>query len=98
MIQNAKQCLQRLSAFMLAVLVLAGALLSDSMPVHAADGTINYHAGAHIPYGSYSTSRMTFDGSNTAYCVEPKETTPSSGTYSYNLLGSSRPLERRFTT
>lgn len=67
MIQNAKQCMQRLSASLLAVFVLAGALLSYVMPVHAADGTINYHAGANIPYGSYSTSRMTFDGSNTAY-------------------------------
>ena len=94
MIQNAKQCLQRLSAFMLAVLMLAGALLSNSMPVYAADGTISYHAGAHIPYGSYSTSRMTFDGSNTAYCVEPKETTPPSGTYSYNLLGNDSPLRK----
>lgn len=94
MIQNAKQCLQRLSASLLAVFVLAGALLSNSMPVHAADGTINYHAGANIPYGSYSTSRMTFDGSNTAYCVEPKESTPPSGTYSYNLLGSSSPIRK----
>ena len=49
MIQNAKQCLQRLFAFMLAVLMLAGALLSDSMPVYAADGTISYHAGAQLP-------------------------------------------------
>lgn len=94
MIQNAKHFLHRLSAFALAVLVLAGALLSHELPVHAADGTVSYHAGAHIPYGSYSTSRMTFDGSNTAYCVEPKESTPPSGTYSYNLLGSSSPLRK----
>jgi hypothetical protein len=67
MVQNIKQFLHRLSAFALAVLVMAGALLSHVVPVHAADGTINYHAGANIPYGSYSTSRMTFDGSNTAY-------------------------------
>ena len=94
MIQNAKQFLYRLSAFALAALVLAGALLSHVMPVHATYGTVSYHAGAHIPYGSYSTSRMTFDGSNTAYCVEPKESTPPSGTYSYNLLGSSSPLRK----
>ena len=37
---------------------------------------------------------MTFDGSNTAYCVEPKESTPPSGTYSYNLLGSSSPIRK----
>ncbi len=94
MVQNIKQFLHRLSAFALAVLVMAGALLSHVVSVHAADGTINYHAGANIPYGSYSTSRMTFDGSNTAYCVEPKESTPPSGTYSYNLLGNSSPLRK----
>lgn len=33
---------------------LADALLSHVMPVHAADGTVNYHAGAHIPYGSFA--------------------------------------------
>lgn len=94
MIQNAKQFLRKLSAFILSVLVMAGALLSDIVPVYAADGTIVYHEGANIPYGSYSTSRMTFDGSNTAYCVEPKESTPPSGTYSYNLLGNSSPLRK----
>ena len=94
MVQNVKQFLHRLSTFALAVLVMAGALLSHVMPVHAADGTINYHAGVRIPYGSYSTSRMTFDGSNTAYCVEPKESTSPSGTYSYNLLGNSSPLRK----
>ena len=83
MIKNAKQFLHRLSAFMLAALVLAGALLSNMLPVHAADGTINYHAGEHIPYGS-----------NTAYCVETKESTPPSGTYSYNQLDSSSPLRK----
>lgn len=36
MIQNAKQCMQRLSASLLAVFVLAGALLSYVMPVQAA--------------------------------------------------------------
>lgn len=79
---------------MLVVLVMAGALLSNSMTVHAADGTINYYAGAHIPYGSYLTSRMTFDGSNTAYCVEPKESTPPFGNYFYNLLGNNSPLRK----
>ena len=33
---------------------------SGSFPVHAADGTISYKAGANIPYGSYFTSRMSF--------------------------------------
>lgn len=86
--------MKRLSAFLLAVLVTAGACLSGSVPVHAADGTIQYHAGAAIQYGSYFTSRMSFDGSNTAYCVEPLQPTPSSGTYAYNLLGNDSPLRK----
>ncbi len=86
--------MKRLSAFLLAVLVTAGTCLSGSVPVHAADGTIQYHAGAAIQYGSYFTSRMSFDGSNTAYCVEPLQPTPSSGTYAYNLLGNDSPLRK----
>ena len=94
MLKSAKQFWHRLSAFVLAVLVLAGTLLSNIVLVHAADGTISYHAGAQISYGSYSTSRMTFDGSNTAYCVEPMQPTPASGTYSYNLLGKDSPIRK----
>ena len=94
MLQKAKHHIKRLSAFLLAVLVTAGTCLSGSVPVHAADGTIQYHAGAAIQYGSYFTSRMSFDGSNTAYCVEPLQPTPSSGTYAYNLLGNDSPLRK----
>ena len=94
MLQKTKQATHRLLAFLLAVLVTAGACLSGSVPVHAADGTIQYHAGAAIQYGSYFTSRMSFDGSNTAYCVEPLQPTPSSGTYAYNLLGNDSPLRK----
>ena len=94
MLQKTKHLIKRLSAFLLAVLVTAGTCLSGSVPVHAADGTIQYHAGAAIQYGSYFTSRMSFDGSNTAYCVEPLQPTPSSGTYAYNLLGNDSPLRK----
>ena len=94
MLQKAKHLTKRLSAFLLAVLVTAGTCLSGSVPVHAADGTIQYQAGASIKYGSYSTSRMTFDGSNTAYCVEPLQPTPSSGTYAYTLLGNDSPIRK----
>ena len=94
MLQKTKQLTKRLSAFLLAVLVTAGTCLSGSVPVHAADGTIQYQAGSQIKYGSYSTSRMTFDGSNTAYCVEPLQPTPSSGTYAYTLLGSDSPIRK----
>ena len=78
MLQTYKSYTRRTLAMLLAVLVAVGALFSGSFPVHAADGTISYKAGANIPYGSYFTSRMSFDGSNTAYCVEPLKKTPSS--------------------
>ena len=89
MLQTYKSYTRRTLAMLLAVLVAVGALFSGSFPVHAADGTISYKAGANIPYGSYFTSRMSFDGSNTAYCVEPLKKTPSSGSYSYCLLYTS---------
>ncbi|ANU50530.1 hypothetical protein A4V08_18175 [Lachnoclostridium sp. YL32] len=81
-------------SFALAALVILGTLSGTGISVQAADGTINFTAGANIPYGSYFTSRMTFDGSNTAYCVEPLKKTPASGTYSYNLLGTDSPLRK----
>ena len=90
MLQTYKSYTRRTLAMLLAVLVAVGALFSGSFPVHAADGTISYKAGANIPYGSYFTSRMSFDGSNTAYCVEPLKKTPSSGSYSYDLPGIHR--------
>lgn len=46
MLQKAKHLTKRLSAFLLAVLVTAGTCLSGSVPVHAADGTIQYQAGS----------------------------------------------------
>lgn len=83
-----------LVSFALAAFVMLGTLGGTGISVQAADGTINFTAGANIPYGSYFTSRMTFDGSNTAYCVEPLKKTPDSGTYSYNLLGTNSPLRK----
>lgn len=85
---------KRLTALALTAVVALGTLAGTSIPVHAADGTISFKAGANIPYGSYFTSRMTFDGSNTAYCVEPLKSTPASGTYSYNLLSQDSPLRK----
>lgn len=84
--------------FLLAVFVAIGALFSSVKPVHAADGTIDFHAGPSIAYGDYFTSRMTFDGSNTAYCVEPLKRTPPSGTYSYDLLKKLPLFVKLFTT
>ena len=57
MLQTYKSYTRRTLAMLLAVLVAVGALFSGSFPVHAADGTISYKAGANIPYGSYFTSR-----------------------------------------
>ena len=94
MLQTYKSYTRRTLSMLLAVLVAVGALFSGSFPVHAADGTISYKAGANIPYGSYFTSRMSFDGSNTAYCVEPLKKTPSSGSYSYDLLSQNSPLRK----
>ena len=37
---------------------------------------------------------MTFNGSNTAYCVEPLQPTPSSGTYAYTLLSNDSPIRK----
>lgn len=98
MLQKTKLPYTRLFAFLLAVFVAIGALFSSVKPVHAADGTIDFHAGPSIAYGDYFTSRMTFDGSNTAYCVEPLKRTPPSGTYSYDLLEKLPLFVKLFTT
>lgn len=94
MLERTNQSIHRLLAFLLAVLVTVGTVFSGGMTVHAADGTVSFHAGANIPYGNYFTSRMTFDGNNTAYCVEPLKKTPASGSYSYDLLAKDSPLRK----
>lgn len=94
MLERTNQPIHRLLAFLLAVLVTVGTVFSGGMTVHAADGTVSFHAGANIPYGDYFTSRMTFDGNNTAYCVEPLKKTPASGSYSYDLLAKDSPLRK----
>ena len=100
MLQKTKLPYTRLFAFLLAVFVAIGALFSSGQGkiCHAADGTIDFHAGPSIAYGDYFTSRMTFDGSNTAYCVEPLKRTPPSGTYSYDLLEKTFLFVKLFTT
>ena len=94
MLERTNQSIHRLLAFLLAVLVTVGTVFSGGMTVHASDGTVSFHAGANIPYGDYFTSRMTFDGNNTAYCVEPLKKTPASGSYSYDLLAKDSPLRK----
>lgn len=85
---------KRLFAFVLTAVITIGTLAANQLPVHAADGTLNFHAGELISYGDYYTSRMTVDGSNTAYCVQPMMKTPASGTYSYDLLSSGSALRK----
>ena len=85
---------KRLFAFILTAVITVGTLAANQLPVHAADGTLNFQAGDLISYGDYYTSRMTVDGSNTAYCVQPMMKTPASGTYSYDLLSSGSALRK----
>ena len=85
MLKPAKQPHIRLTALFLCVTMFLSTLFFNAHTAYAADGTIDYTAGAKIPYGDYYTSRMSFDGNNTAYCVEPLKKTPASGQYPYNL-------------
>lgn len=94
MLKPAKQPHIRLTALFLCVTMFLSTLFFNAHTAYAADGTIDYTAGAKIPYGDYYTSRMSFDGNNTAYCVEPLKKTPASGKYPYNLLGKNSPLRK----
>lgn len=94
MLKPAKQPHIRLTALFLCVTMFLSTLFFNAHTAYAADGTIDYTAGAKIPYGDYYTSRMSFDGNNTAYCVEPLKKTPASGQYPYNLLGKDSPLRK----
>lgn len=76
MLKPAKQPHIRLTALFLCVTMFLSTLFFNAHTAYAADGTIDYKAGAKIPYGDYYTSRMSFDGNNTAYCVEPLKKTP----------------------
>ena len=62
MLKPAKQPHIRLTALLLCVMMLLSTLFYNTRTAYAADGTIDYTAGAKIPYGDYYTSRMSFDG------------------------------------
>lgn len=79
---------------MLSLITVLTAFGTSATTVFAADGTLNFNSGESIPYGDYSTTRMTFDGTNTAYCLEPLKKTPEAGTYSYNLLPNDSPIRK----
>lgn len=89
-----KQIFHRGLSFLLAALMFIGTLGIQSIPVLAADGTLDFQVGKQIAYGSYFTTEMFVDGSNTAYCVQPLKKTPLAGTYSYDLLGQDSALRK----
>ena len=62
---------RRVTAFLLSVVTALTTIFSSGQPVLAADGTIQFNSGEPIYYGAYLTTKMTFDGDNMAYCVEP---------------------------
>ena len=79
---------------MIMVILMIVAIAANQFPVYAADGTLNFQAGKNIHYGDYVTAKMTVDGGNTAYCVQPTMPTPASGTYEYNLLPGDSELRK----
>lgn len=97
MLKPAKQPHIRLTALFLVSRVLS-TLFFKAHTAYAADGTIDYKAGAKIPYGDCYTSRMSFDGNNTAYCVEPLKKTPLPESILIILLEKIPHSEKLFTT
>ena len=85
---------RRVTAFLLSVVTALTTIFSSGLPVLAADGTIQFNSGEYISYGDYRTTKMTFDGDNVAYCVEPLKKTPQAGIYSYNLLPTDSPVRK----
>lgn len=85
---------RRVTAILLSVVTVLTTIFSSGLPVLAADGTIQFNSGENIYYGDYVTAKMTFDGDNVAYCVEPLKKTPQAGTYSYNLLPTDSPVRK----
>lgn len=79
---------------MLSIITVLTAFGTSATTVFAADGTLHFNSGESIPYGDYSTTRMTFDGTNTAYCLEPLKKTPEAGDYNYTLLPNDSPIRK----
>ncbi len=94
MLEKFRKKSRRIIAFGLSLLTMLSMVSSSATIAFAADGTLYFNSGENIPYGSYSTTRMTFDGSNTAYCLEPYKKTPSAGSYQYNFLPESSPIRK----
>ena len=84
MINETKRYNTRIIAYLMAILLALSPFAS--IPVQAADGTLTFNSGPTIPYGDYFTTHMSFDGDNTAYCLEPMKSTPAPGEYEYDYL------------
>ena len=94
MIQKLKKKSKRVLAFILSLITILTAFSTSETTVFAADGTLHFNSGESIPYGDYFTTRMTFDGANTAYCLEPLKKTPETGNYQYNFLPQNSPIRK----
>lgn len=94
MLKKLKSKGRRLAAFVLSLITIISSAAVPTATVFAADGTLHFNSGENIPYGTYVTARMTFDGSNTAYCLEPSKKTPEVGDYEYELLPQGSPIRK----
>lgn len=94
MLKKLKRTSKRVVAFALSMLTIFTTIATSTTTAHAADGTLYFNSGRDLAYGSYFTTRMTFDGDNTAYCIEPYKKTPEIGSYSYDLLAQDSPLRK----
>lgn len=94
MLGNLIRKTRKLSALLLSMIALLSGVMGYIIPVHAADGVITFNSGETISYGSYFTTKMSFDGTNVAYCVEPLKFTPNVGSYEYNLLENDSPVRK----
>lgn len=94
MMNQLKKKSRRILAFMLSLMTVLSTFGTSATTVFAADGTLHFNSGERIPYGDYFTTRMTFDGTNTAYCLEPLKKTPEVGDYNYDLLPQNSPIRK----
>ena len=88
--------LKRSMSFVLALLLCAAAFFTVlPAKAFAAGNTVKFEPGYSIPYGNYSTTKMSIDGgTGIAYCAEPYKKTPMAGTHSFEYLGTDSPLRK----
>lgn len=85
----------KLSVFLSLLLCLLAVVSLIPFRVSAAQKIIDLDPGYEIPYGSYSTTKMSVDqGAGIAYCAEPYKTTPVAGNHAYELLPENSDLRR----